>query len=147
MAEIRLLRHPALAAALALAALVVACSSGGGGSTPDEAATSTAEATPTPAESPTATSAQQATIAFVENEGLDGETHPFADEINCRAYPITDEPPDELVGSACIDFILSHFEKDNGSMAVRILGEEGVWDVTLELQDVAWVATGASFRE
>ncbi len=90
----------------------------------------------------TGTSVVSAVVAYVTETGLDGETFEVTEQINCNAF--VDVPEEEKpVGQICINFNNSEFSDTSGVMEVWAYGTEATWDLTLELQNLSWVVTGA----
>ena len=80
--------------------------------------------------------------AYVIETGLGGEIFEVTNPINCLAFA---EVPEEEkpFGKICINFINSEFSQTSGVMEVWEYGTEDTWDLTLELQNLSWVVTGA----
>ncbi len=130
-----------LTLAIPLVLIAAACADDG-----DEAPTAPAD-TPTAdggEASPTATgnSTTGAVVAYVTETGLDGETFEVTEPINCKAFPQVAEE-EELIGKICIDFNNSEFSNTSGVMAVWVYGTETTWGLSMELQNLSWVVTGA----
>jgi hypothetical protein len=104
----------------------------------DTPAADGAEASPTV----TGTSVIGAVVAYVTETGLDGETFEVTEQINCNAFA---EVPEEEkpVGQICINFNNSEFSDTSGVMEVWVYGTETTWGLSLELQNLSWVVTGA----
>jgi hypothetical protein len=106
------------------------------------------ETSPSPDASPTASggSTVNGVIVHVTGTGLDGQTYQAAQPINCVAYLNTEVAPvvvEANKGKVCIDFARSAFSGTEGVMQVLVVGTDDRWDLTLELQDLSWVVTGA----
>lgn len=117
-----------------------ACGDDGGEDTvpTDTPTTDGEEASPTAL----ATSAIGAIEAYVTEIGLDGEIFEVTDPINCNAFVDVPEE-DKPFGKICIDFRNSDFSETSGVIEVSAYGTEDAWEVTLELQNLSWVVTGA----
>ena len=98
------------------------------------------EATTVPADTPTADggeaspaatgiSAIGAVAVYVTETGLDDETFDVSETINCSAF--VDVPAEEK------------FSGTSGVMEVWVLGTETTWELSMELQNLSWVVTGA----
>jgi hypothetical protein len=131
-----------LTLAIPLVLIAAACADDG-----DEAPTAPAD-TPTAdggEASPTTTTGNTvigAVIAYVTETGLDGETFEAAEPINCMAFPQVPEE-EKLIGQICINFNNSEFSDTSGVMEVWVYGTETTWGLSLELQNLSWVVTGA----
>ncbi len=106
------------------------------------------DTSPSPDVSPTATggSTVNGVIVYVTGTGLDGQTYEAAQPINCVAFLNTELAPvvvEANRGKVCIDFARSEFSGTEGVMEVLVVGTEDRWDLTLELQDLSWIVTGA----
>jgi hypothetical protein len=90
----------------------------------------------------TGTSAIGAVAVYVTETGLDGETFDVSETINCSAF--VDVPEEEKPqGRICINFANSEFSGTSGVMEVWVLGTETTWELSMELQNLSWVVTGA----
>ena len=121
--------------------LVTACADDGEDAPSAPAGSPTAdgaEASPTV----TGNSVIGAVTAYVTETGLDGETFKVTNPINCNAFVevLEEEGP---IGQICINFSNSEFSDASGVIEVREYGTEATWDLTLELQNISWVVTGA----
>ena len=47
------------------------------------------------------------------------------------------------MGQICINFNNSEFSGTSGFMEVLVYGTEATWELSLELQNLSWVVTGA----
>jgi hypothetical protein len=139
--RVRALSVGLLALAIPLVLIAAACEDGGEEATtvPDDTATADAgEASPTA----TANSAIGAVAVYVTETGLDGEIFDVTEPINCNAF--VDIPEEQQPrGKICIYFNNSEFTETSGVMEIRAYGTGATWDLTLELQDLSWVVTGA----
>jgi hypothetical protein len=97
-----------------------------------------ADASPTVA----GNSAIGAVEAYVIETGLDGEIFEVTDPINCLAFVEVSEE-EKPFGEICINFNNSEFTETSGVIKVWAYGTEDTWDLTLELQNLSWVVTGA----
>ncbi len=130
-----------LTLAIPIILLAAACADDGEeGSTvaTDTPTADNAEASPTPL----GNSVIGAVVAYVTEAGLNGDTFEVTQPINCNAFPGVSEE-EEPVGQICINFHNSNFSDTSGVIEVWAYGTEATWDLTLELQNLSWVVTGA----
>jgi hypothetical protein len=149
--HLRGVRLGLLALAMALTLIAAGCDGDG-----EDATTPPAE-TVTPAadgsdETPTTSggSALDNVTAYVTGTGLDGETFEVAQPINCNAFLDPEADPvtfQAAQGKVCIDFRRSEFSETEGVMGVLVVGTEDRWRLTLKLQNLSWVVTGAEYAD
>ena len=104
--------------------------------------------TPTPDEQEASPTAVANTVigaieAYVTETGLDGEVFEVTEPINCFAFAEMAEE-EKPFGQICINFANSQFGNTSGVMEVWEYGTEATWNLTLELQNLSWVVTGAT---
>ncbi len=130
-----------LTLAIPLVLIAAACADDGDEAPTAPADTPTAdggEASPTV----TGTSVIGAVVAYVTETGLDGETFEVTEPINCNAFVEVAEE-EKPVGQICINFNNSEFSGTSGVMEVWAYGTEATWELSLELQNLSWIVTGA----
>jgi hypothetical protein len=130
-----------LTLAISLVLIAAACADDGDEASTVPAGTPTADGVEA---SPTATgnSLIGAVVAYVTETGLDSEIFEVTEPINCNAFAeyLEEEKP---IGQVCINFNNSEFGLTSGVIEVLAYDPEATWNLTLELQNISWVVTGA----
>jgi hypothetical protein len=139
--RVRVLAFGVVTLAIPLILMAAACADDGG------------EAPTVPADTPTADGVEisptvsgnsviGAVTAYVTETGIDGETFEVTDPINCSAFAEVAEE-EKPSGQICINFANNEFTDTSGVVEVWAYGTDAAWKLSLELQNLAWIVTGA----
>lgn len=100
--------------------------------------------TPEASPSPVAMSALGAVMAYVQQNGLDGEDFNLTDPIACDGFVLEEDKP-KAIGKVCVDFRNTGFSATEGFWVVRLFNTERAWKVFVEAGEAGWVGTRAEY--